>query len=393
MWFSERDGWGHLFLYDGQSGSLKRRLTEGEWLVREVVHIDAEDRTVYFTGGGREPGRNPYFKHLYRTSLDGSGVEMLTPEDADHAIDFSPDGRHFVDTFSRVDTAPQTVVRDRDGELVADLETADLSALFRAGWRFPEPFVTIAADGATPIHGALFFPRDFNPGHRYAVIDDIYPLTRAPARFTLDTAQALADLGFIVVTLDARGATGRSKAFHDAGYGLMGGRLDDHVAAIRSLASERPQLDLERVGILGHSWGGAAAARAILTHADFFRVAVCSSGVHDLRIAQGWFAESVVGLSTADSEEATNLGLAGRLEGKLLLAHGGADYWTHPAHTLRLAQRLQDANKDFDLLILPDRAHNVPSSPYFMRQAWRFFSRHLGSPVARQRQYREPPPD
>ena len=383
LWFSERDGWGHLYVHDARSGGLKRRLTEGEWLVREVVYVDAGGRTVYFTAGGREPGRNPYFRHLYRTSLDSSEVELLTAENADHAVEFSPDGRYFIDTFSRVDSAPRTVIRTRDGKLVADIETAELRDLFDAGWRFPEPFVTLAADGVTPIYGALFYPRDFDPDRKYPVIDDIFPLTRSPARFTLDAAQALADLGFVVVTLDARGATGRSKAFHDAGYGLMGGRLEDHVAALRNLGADRPALDLDRVGVIGHSWGGAAAARALLTFPEFFLVAVCSSGVHDLRIAQAWFSESVVGLSDPESEEATNLKLAGRLKGRLLLAHGGADYWTHPAHTLRLAQRLLQAGKDFDLILLPDREHNVPSSTHFRRKSWEYFRRHLGPPVRR----------
>ncbi len=383
LWFSERDGWGHLYLYDARTDSLKRRLTEGPWLVRELLHVDAAKRMVYFTAGGREAGRNPYFRHLYRASLDSGKPELLTNEDADHAIQFSPDGRFFVDTFSRIDTAPQTVVRNNRGELIAVLETADLTALLEAGWRFPEPFETRASDGETPIYGALFYPRDFDTKLKYGIINDIYPLTRAPAGFSLDASQALADLGFIVVTLNARGSTGRSKAFHDAGYGLMGGRLDDHVAALRKLAAERPALDLDRVGIIGHSWGGAAAARAILTYPNFFRVAVSSSGVHDLRIAQGWFAESVVGLSDRESEEATNLHLAERLAGKLLLAHGGGDYWTHPAHTMRLTQKLLDADKDIDLILLPERGHNVPSSPHFRRRSWEFFLRHLGPPVVR----------
>lgn len=383
VWFSERDGWGHLYLYDARTGELKRRLTEGQWLVRELLHVDAARRMVYFTAGGREAGRNPYFRHLYRAPLDGGEPELLTTENADHAIRFSPDGRYFVDTFSRADTAPRTVVRTARGELIAVLETADLTALLEAGWRFPEPFVTVASDGETPIYGALFYPRDFDPERKYAVIDDIYPLTRLPAGFRLDAAQALADLGFVVVTLDARGATGRSRAFHDAGYGLMAGRLDDHVAALRDLGKDRPALDLDRVGVIGHSWGGAAAARAILSYPDFFRVAVASAGVHDLRIAQGWFAESVVGLSDPESDEATNLHLAERLEGKLLLAHGGADYWTHPAHTMRLAQALLDAGKDFDLILLPERGHNVPSSTHFRRRSWEYFLRYLGPPVAR----------
>lgn len=382
LWFSERDGWGHLYLHDVRTGSLQRRLTEGPWLVREIVHVDATRRIIYFTAGGREAGRNPYLRHLYRVSLDGGEPELLTPENADHAIQFSPDGRYFVDTFSRVDTAPRTVVRTSDGCLLADLETADLKPLMQAGWRFPEPFTVVAADGETPLWGVLFYPRDFDPRRRYAVIDHIYPLTRAPAQFSLDAAQALADLGFIVVTLDARGATGRSKAFHDAGYGLMAGRLDDHVAALRQLGAERPELDMDRAGIVGHSWGGAAAARAILVYPGVFRAAVSSSGVHDLRIAQGWFAESVVGLSDPGSTEATNLHLAGRLQGKMLLAHGGADYWTHPAHTARLAQQLLDAGKDFDLVLLPERGHDVPSSTHFRRRAWAFFLDHLGTPAA-----------
>lgn len=383
IWFSERDGWGHLYLYDGRTGALKRRLTRGPWLVREVIHVDSKQRFVYFSAGGRESDRNPYHRHLYRASLDGGRPELLTTENADHKVEVSPCGRYFVDTFSRIDTAPRTVIRNTQGEIVADLETADLTALMKAGWQFPEPFTALAADGETPIYGALFYPRDYSATKKYALIDDIYPLSRTPSHFRLDAAQALADLGFVVVTLDARGSTGRSKAFHDAGYGLMAGRLEDHVAALRSLGEDRSELDLERVGIIGHSWGGAAAARAILLHPDFFDVAVASSGTHDMRIAQGWFAESVVGLSDAKSGEATNLDLAERLTGKLLLAHGGADYWTHPAHTMRLAQSLLAEGKDFDLIVLPETRHNVPSSPNFRRRAWDYFLRHLGPPRPR----------
>lgn len=381
IWFSERDGWGHLYLHDAVTGSLKRRLTQGRWLVRELVHVDAGERTFFFTAGGREDGRNPYFRHLYRASLDGGDPELLTPEDADHSIVFSPDGRYFVDTFSRVDTAPKMVVRTNRGEQISVLDVASLDALIDAGWRFPEPFVSVAADGETQIFGAIYYPFDFDSDLRYAVINDVYPLTRAPSRFRLDTAQSLANLGFIVVTLDARGATGRSRAFHDAGYGLMAGRLDDHVAVLRALGADRPYVDLDRVGVIGHSWGGAAAARAVLTYPEFFQVAVASAGTHDLRIAQGWFAESVVGLSDPGSDQATNMSLAERLEGKLLLAHGGADYWTHAAHTLRLAQSLVDAGKDFDLILLPDREHNVPSSPHFRRRSWEYFLDHLGPPI------------
>lgn len=380
IWFSERDGWGHLYLYDVLTGTLKRRLTQGPWLVREVVHIDSKQRFVYFSAGGRERNRNPYHRYLYRASFDGGQPELLTTENADHKVKVSPCGRYFVDTFSRIDTAPRTVIRNTQGEIVADLETADLSALVKAGWQFPESFSTLAADGKTRIYGALFYPRDYSPTKQYAVIDDIYPLKRVPSHFSLDAAQALADLGFIVVTLDARGSTGRSKDFHDAGYGLMAGRLEDHVAALRNLAIDRSELDLERVGIIGHSWGGAAAARAILKHPEFFDVAVASSGTHDMRIAQGWFAEAVVGLFDAKSGEATNLDLADRLTGKILLAHGGADYWTHPSHTTRLAQSLLAEGKDFDLVILPETRHNVPSSPHFRRKAWDFFLRHLGAP-------------
>jgi dipeptidyl-peptidase-4 len=397
VWPSERDGWRHLYLYDGGSGELVRQLTQGSWFVRDVLRVD--DHWVWFTGLGREPGRDPYFRHLYRVSLQGGQPELLTPEDADHASVLAPGGRFVVDSASTIATAPIHRLRRSDGSHVLDLGEADLSGLEADGWHPPERFEVTAADGRTPLHGALFFPSDFDPSGRYPLIDSIYPgpqLIRTPKSFTVDStagpdewpgawdAQALAELGFVVMTLDGRGTPLRSRELHLASYGHLGRHaLDDHVAAIAALARTRPWLDGDRVGITGHSAGGAAAVRAVLEYPDVFKAAVSGSGVHDIRRYLAYWAEKYQGLPPdADYQEASNIDLVRRLQCPVLLIHGELDDNVHPANTLALADALITAGKEVELVILPGENHNCATHPYYLRRTWEFFVRHL----------REPPP-
>jgi dipeptidyl-peptidase-4 len=407
-WFSQRDGWGHLYLYDTATGALKRQLTSGAWTVRDVVRVDNQGRWIYFTAGGREPGRDPYFRHLYRVSLDGGEPALLTPEDAEHAVTCSPNGACFVDTYSRVDLTPVSVLRRADGSLICELEHADISALRETGWRFPERFSVKARDGVTELYGAIIRPSRFDASHRYPVIDAIYPgpqTIRTPKAFPslphgggFWQDQAIAELGFVVVTIDGMGTPYRSKAFIDvsygAGFGEAGG-LVDHVGGLRQLAARDPSLDLSRVGIYGHSGGGYASTRALLLFPDFYTVAVSSSGNHDQRGYNANWGERYLGPFDAERYEAqANARLAQNLRGKLLLVHGELDDNVHPSLSVQLVDALIQANKDFDFLILPNCNHALfdlrrppaeaneggPSpldNPYFIRRRWDYFVRHL----------------
>lgn len=390
IWFSERDGWGHLYLY-GTDGQLRGQVTRGPWLVRELLHADDNERWVYFTAGGREGG-DPYLRRLYRARYDGSAIELLTPEDGDHQVTMAPSGRYFVDTWSLVDTPPVTVLRRADGTWICQLERADIGLLEATGWKAPERFQVKARDGITDIYGVLYLPSDFDPGCRYPVLDDIYPgpqRVRSSACFAVGAtrgdesywhAQATAELGFAVVTIDGMGTPYRSKAFHDRAYGQNfgeAGGLADHVCGLQQLARERPYLDLARVGIYGHSGGGYAAARAMLVYPDFYRVAVSSAGNHDQRSYLAAWGERYLGLLEGDGYSAqANSDLADRLAGKLLLVYGDMDDNVHPAMVLQLVDALIRANRDFDLLVLPNCNHNFNSS-YFLRRRWDYFVHHL----------------
>lgn len=409
VWYSERSGWGHLYLYDGR-GRLIRALTRGEWKVDGIERIDARRGLVFFTAVGREAGEDPYQRHLYSVPLRGGPIRMLTPENAHHqivaaasplqvALDgsmptadmaaFSPSGRFFVESYSRPDLPPSTVLRSIEGKRIATLEQADASRLQAGGLVLPEPFRVLAADGRTSLYGTLYRPSNFDPSRRYPVIEDVYPgpqSTVTPksfmgALFDWSQAQAVAELGFIVVHLDGRGTPSRSKAFHDVSYGDMAqaGNLEDHMAGLRQLARRHPSMDLERVGVYGHSGGGFAAARAILAYPEFYKVAVASSGNHDQRGYLLVWGPTYQGRYQGSSYDAQiNARLAENLTGKLLLAHGEMDDNVPMALTLQLADALVRANKDFDLLILPNADHTFDSvAPYFTRIRWDYFVRHL----------------
>lgn len=408
IWYSRRSGWGHLYYYDS-SGSLRNPVTEGEWIVRRIVHVDESARRIYFTASGREQGRDPYEQRLYRIGFDGKGLEILTPEEAEHdfalpdaeddaddplTIDaerdrFSPSGRYFLDSFSRPEVPPVLVLRDCNGRLIRKLEEADVSKL-RAGGHTPvEPFEALAADGRTRIYGNLFRPSRLDPTRKYPVIDASYPGPQAwrtrrtfiGTVFDEEEAQAIAELGFIVVTVDGRGTPLRSTSFTEHAYGRLdkASDLDDHLAAFRQLAARYPYMDLDRVGIYGISGGGFRAAQAILRYPDFYKVAVASEGNHEQRGYSCTWGETYVGpVEGNDYSLSATWPYAENLKGKLLLMHGELDDNVPPMLTMRLVDALIKANKDFDLLILPNENHATAfKSPYFIRRKWDYFVRHL----------------
>ncbi len=385
LWASERDGWMHLYLYDGTTGQVKRQVTRGEWVVRSAEHLDEENRTVFFTAGGREPGRDPYLRHIYRVGLDGGTPRLLTPEDADHAASFSPTGAYFVDTYSRPHIEPVSVLRRAsNGRVIMELEHADASRLLETGWRRPEPFQAAARDDSTAIYGLVWWPSTFDSTKSYPVVEQIYTGPHSsfvPKTFSAyrSTAQTIAELGFIVVQVDGLGTSRRGRAFHMYSWHNLGdGGIADHTIAIRQLARRYPAMDLERVGIYGHSAGGYDAAHAMLTHPEFYDVAVSSSGNHDHRMDKAVWNVQWMGWPIGEHYEAqSNITMADQLQGKLFLVHGDVDENVPVSATLQFANALIAANKDFDLLILPNRTHNLGRDPYFLRRRWDYFVRHL----------------
>lgn len=403
-WWSERDGWGHLYLYDTTTGEPKQQITHGAWQVRDIQYLDETERRVYFTGGGREEGIEPYFRLLYRCKLDGSQLELLTPEDADHTIRFSPSGAYFIDTYSRVDQAPVSVLRAADGRLLCQLEEGDIAALLETGWRYPERFSVKARDGVTDIYGMIIRPSHYDLSKRYPVLDAIYPgpqIIRTPKSFPdwktqFWQDQALAELGFIVVTIDGQGTPFRSKAFIDVAYGERfneAGGLADHVAGIKQLGAHDPSMDIERVGIYGHSGGGYASTKALLTFPDFYKAAVSSAGNHDQQGYNASWGERYIGpYDAATYAPQDNTALAANLKGRLLLVHGELDDNVHPTLTMRLVDALIAANKDFEMLVIPFTNHGFfdsrwgypavekylsQSHPYFVRRRWDHFVKSL----------------
>jgi dipeptidyl aminopeptidase/acylaminoacyl peptidase len=386
VWGSERDGWSHLYLYDWNTCQLKNQITRGEFVVRSVVHVDERMRQVYFMACAREKDRDPYLQHLYRVNLDGTGLTLLTPEPAEHEISLSPGKEYVVDSYSRVDLPPVTVLRRlRDGRILFKLEQADIVDLLTTGWKYPEAFTVKARDGKTDLYGAIFRPSNFDPNKKYPVIDSIYsgPHTiRTPKSFRrgcLNMDQAIAELGFIVVNIDGLGTAHRSKAFHDFSYKNLGdiGALD-HIIAFKQLAQKYPYMDLSRVGIFGYSAGGYDAAHALLTHPEFYKVGVASAGNHDHQMAKAWWPENFQGYPVEKQYvEQSNLTLAKNLQGKLLLVHGDMDNNVNPASTLRLVGELIKANKDFDLIIVPNGSHYLWEHPYVIRRLWDYFVQHL----------------
>ncbi|HJU73862.1 MAG TPA: DPP IV N-terminal domain-containing protein [Gemmatimonadaceae bacterium] len=390
IWWSQRDDWLHLYLYDLTTGRLKHRITSGEGNVDDIIRVDEKTRTIYFMGSGKETGRDPYFQHFYKIGFDGRGQTLLTPENANHTVSMSPDGRYFVDTYSTPDTPPITVLRDANGRVIQTLERADISRLLATGWKPPTPIRMKARDGKTDIYGLMYTPSKLDSTKKYPIVNQIYPGPQSGSVGTRSFSpargdnQALAELGFIVVQIDGMGTPGRSKTFADAYYGRMGDNtIPDQVAGMKELASRYPFIDIEKAGIWGHSGGGFATASAMFRHADFFDAGVAQSGNHDNRNYEDDWGERYQGLlvrqgNTDNYANEANQTHAANLKGKLLLAHGAMDDNVPPYNTTLVVDALVKAGKDFDLLIFPHARHGYgPDNNYMMRRRWDHFVRHL----------------
>ena len=401
IWYSEKDNWGHLYLYDLKTKKLKNRITEGEWLVRELMHIDTEKRELIFTAGGKENG-NPYHVYLYKVNFDGTGLQCLTPEKGTHKINPSPDWNYFVTTYSTTSNPPVSILKNRNGEKITELSSSNSSELERNGWQKPIEFSVKARDNKTDLFGIMYMPSYYNENEKYPILNYIYPGPQSGSvgNYSFVVArrdfQALAELGFVVVSVDAMGTPGRSKSFHDAYYGNMGDNgLPDNITTIEQLSKKYKAMDLSRVGIWGHSGGGFASTAALLRYPDFYDVAVSSSGNHDNRNYEADWGEKWHGLLTPlnlnssdgktdfDSTKTNydiqaNQLLVENLKGKLLIAHGMLDDNVPPSNTMVVVDALIKANKDFDLLLFPNKRHGYGDlSNYMMRRKWDFFVKHL----------------
>jgi dipeptidyl aminopeptidase/acylaminoacyl peptidase len=388
LWFSQRDDWGHLYLYDLTTGQLKHQITRGAWNVLQVLRIDERTRTIYFTGAGREPG-DPYFRKLYSVRMDGSRLTLLTPEDANHDVTWSPSARFFVDSYSRPDVPPVTVLRDLSGRTVLTLERADISRLLATGWTPPMSFSVKARDGQTDLYGLMYRPTAFDSTRKYPIINHHYPGPQSGSVGSRSFSaardnRALAELGFVVIQLDGMGTPMRSKSFHAAYYGNMGDNgLPDQIAGMKQLAERHSWIDIERAGIYGHSGGGFSSADAILRYPEFFKVAVSQAGNHDNRNYEDDWAEKWQGLlerlsdSTTNYDNQANQLLARNLRGKLLIAHGTMDDNVPYYSTLLVVNELIRHNKDFDFILFPNRRHGFGNEPYMVRRRWDYFVTHL----------------
>ena len=391
--WSERDGWAHLYLYDDQ-GNLLNRITKGPWHVEQVLKVDAKAGVVYFTANGRNAGENPYYEHLYRVNLDGSGLRQLTKGDYFHQVEIDDDARFAVDNYSRVNTVPMAVLLDNNGNKVMDIQESDFSQLFANGYKFPELFTVKAADGVTDLYGVMYKPFDFDSTKVYPIVDYVYPGPQVEAVYYPFTRMSvrtdrLAQAGFIVISVGQRGGhPSRSKWYHNYGYGNMRDYpLADHKYAIEQLANRHPFIDIERVGIHGHSGGGFMSTAAMCMYPDFFKAAVSCAGNHDNNIYNRWWSETHHGVKEVVSEKgdttfvykiATNPEIARNLKGHLLLVHGDIDNNVHPGNTMRVVEALIRAGKRFDMLMLPKQRHGFGDmNEYFYWRLVDYFSEHL----------------
>ncbi|MFC6224414.1 DPP IV N-terminal domain-containing protein [Hymenobacter artigasi] len=390
VWYSERDNWGHLYLYDAGSGKVKNQITKGDFVVTQLLRVDEQKRQLYFLADGREPG-NPYFTHLYRVGLDGKNLTLLTPEAGNHQVMLSPSGRYFVDTYSQPDKPGVTVLRGADGKLLETLEKADISRLTATGWKAPTPITVKAQDGQIDLYGLMFTPTNLDPSKKYPIINYIYPGPQGGGVGSWSFAaargdnQALAELGFVVVVIEGSCNPLRSKSYHDACYGNMAeNTLSDQVTGMRQLAQKYSYIDLDRAGIWGHSGGGYATAAAMFRYPDFFKVGISESGNHENRNYEDDWAERYIGLMKTNADGTTsydnqaNATFAKNLKGKLMLAHGLMDNNVPPANTLLVVEALTKANKSYDLVVFPNAAHGYGTySPYMTRRRWDYFVQNL----------------
>lgn len=384
IWASERDGWNHLYLFDLDKGTLKTQITKGDWLVRSIERIDNEERRIWFRGFGMINDQDPYYPHLARINFDGSDLKILTEGDGKHSWKWSPDNRFLLDTWSRIDFPPTTVLRDGEtGESILTIEENRLSELVEAGWVSPERFAAPGRDGKTMIHGMIVKPPAFDPNNKYPILEYIYAGPQGswgPKSFPLVpffrecTAQ-----GFICVMLDGMGTNWRHKAFHDVCYkNLRDAGFPDRIGWIKAAASTRPWMDLSRVGIKGTSAGGQNAAGAVIWHGDFYKVAAADSGCHDNRMDKLWWNEQWMGWPVDPSYEASsNTVNAHKLQGKLMLIVGDRDDNLDPSTTLQFVNALNKADKDYEFLFMPGGRHACGHTPYALRRQADFFRRHL----------------
>ncbi|AQS93885.1 S9 family peptidase [Polaribacter sp. BM10] len=395
IWYSEKTNWGHIYLYDLKTKKLKNQITTGNWLVKQVKNIDEKNRVIYFSAGGKEEG-NPYHNYYYKINFDGSNMVNLTPSKGTHNVSFNNDYSLFVDTYSTTTSAPISVLRDNSGEKIMDLETADISKLKERNWQAPVEFSVKARDENTDIYGIMCLPSHYDESKKYPVLNYIYPGPQSGSvgnygfRPVWRDFQAVAELGFVVVAVDAMGTPMRSKSFHDAYYGNMGDNgLPDNITAIKQLAKKYKGMDTERVGIWGHSGGGFASTRAVFAYPEFYDVAVSGAGNHDNRNYEADWGEKWQGLlqkgniegkadGTTNYDNQANQLIAKDLKGKLLITHGSMDNNVPPSNTMLVVEALINANKDFDMILYPNKRHGYGNmTNYMTRKRWDYFVTHL----------------
>jgi len=391
LWFSERDDWGNLYLYDLTTGKVKNQITHGPGNVTQVLFVDQDKRIIYFVGVGKEAESDPYFEHFYSVNFDGTGLKLLTPENADHSIKVASDGHSFVDSYS-TPTEPQvTVLRASDGSTIMPIAKQDISKLLAYGWVPPVPIKVKGRDGKTDLYGFMFKPSHFDATKKYPIVNNVYPGPQTGSCGSREFAashrdmQSLAELGFIVVCIDGMGTPWRSKTFHEAYYANLGDNtIPDQVSGMKDLAAQYPFIDIDRVGMYGHSGGGNATAAAMVHYPDFFKVGIAESGNHDERDYEDDWAEKWAGVEaknadgTSNYDSQANQNFAKDLKGHLLLAHGTMDDNVPPNNTLLMVDALIKANKDFDLLLIPNVPHGYgAASQYMMRRRWDYFVRYL----------------
>jgi dipeptidyl aminopeptidase/acylaminoacyl peptidase len=383
LFLSEETGWRQLYLADLNTNTIQP-FTIGNYFINSVLHVDSENKVVYISASGKENNSNPYHQKIYKIDLDGT-LTLLTPENTHHSVQFSEDGMHFTDNYSAIDTPTKTVLRESlSGKILAELTNADASKAISNGWQEPEVFQLTAKDKKTTIYGAIWKPSNFDPSKSYPIIDATYtgPHTQIfPKTYSgIFWYQSMAELGFIVMVVDGLGTSGRSKEFHDHSYKNMGNNLEDHVLAIKYLGNKYTWIDVDRVGIYGHSAGGYDTGRAMLAFPDFYKVGVASSADHDFRMEKAWWPEMYQGWPVDSTyQDVSNVTNAGNLKGKLLLVHGGLDDNVNPSATFKLAEELVKADKEFDLLIFPSQRHGYQGEfrNYFIKKRWNYFIEHL----------------
>ncbi|QTD38867.1 DPP IV N-terminal domain-containing protein [Polaribacter batillariae] len=395
IWYSEKTNWGHIYLYDLKTKELKNQITSGDWIVKQVKNIDEKNRQIYFTAGGKEEG-NPYHNYYYKINFDGTNLINLTPSKGTHSVTFSDDYTLLVDIYSTTTNPPISVLRNGNGEKIMDLETADISELKANNWQEPIEFSVKARDEKTDIYGLMFLPSNYNEAKKYPVLNYIYPGPQSGSvgyygfKPVWGDFQAVAELGFVVVAVDAMGTPMRSKSFHDAYYGNMGDNgLPDNITAIKQLAQKYKGMDIERVGIWGHSGGGFASTRAVFAYPDFYDVAVSGAGNHDNRNYEADWGEKWQGLlvngkmegkadGTTNYDNQANQLIAKNLKGKLLITHGSMDNNVPPSNTMLVVEALIKANKDFDMILFPNKRHGYGDmTNYMTRKRWDYFVTHL----------------